>query len=264
MRSAERSLEAEVDRYYFDAATAERFFQATEENAAAIVDADLRDRFLRVARMCQVCVLIRRGVPEAAEAFAAPIKAELDAEFARIGKLVSHPFHQTLFWRCLSTAQRHQGRTTDAIRTAQTLIDRCAASNVPDSTRCEAAGWLARAEAEVDSGLYAAALQSLAERRKQPRGLGLMPDHSLVEGRALLGLGRTVDAIDRLQFAYGSWLASSDPRGPLAAEAEYWLGRAYLAASDPRGRWMVAEARRTLAASPLKAHHVLAEQPLPK
>jgi len=260
MRRAEVSLVAAVDRYAFDSGVAQRFYQSTEENAAAIVDPNLRDRFLRVARMHEVCVLTRQGDPEAAEAFATPMKAELDAEFERIGRLTPE---QLVFWRCLSTAQRRQGRFADAKRTAQTLIDRCTAGRLPGSARCEARGWLARAEAEVESGDYAAALQSLRERRKQPKGPGIYPDHPLVEGRALLGLGKIADSIEALRFAYGSWLASADPRSAYAAEAEYWLGRAYLAAGDPRGRWMVAEARRTLATSPMKAHHLLAEQPLP-
>jgi tRNA A-37 threonylcarbamoyl transferase component Bud32 len=263
MRRAEWLLVAEVDRYAFDAAAAERFFQATEGNAAAILDVDLRERFLRIARIHHVCILTRQGRVEAAEASAALIKAELDAEFARIGRLAPSPFHQAVFWRCLSTAQRRQERTSEAIQTAQRLIDRCSVSKLPGSTRCQARGWLARAEAEVDSGQYTAALQSLAERRKQPRGSGLWPDHPLTAGRALLGLGRVDDAIKSLQLAYGSWLASSDPRGPYAAEAEYWLARAYLAAGDARGRWMIAEAQQTLAKSPLKHHRALAARPAP-
>jgi tetratricopeptide (TPR) repeat protein len=260
MQRAEASLISAVDHFDFDNATAERFYQSTEENAAAIVDADLRKRLLRVARMHEICVLTNRGDVEAAEAFAAPIKAELDDEFARIGRLTPH---QIVFWRCLSTAQRRQGRFADAKRTAQTLIDRCAADKFAAATRCEARGLLARAQAEVDAGEYDTALQSLKERRKQPSGQGHYPDPLLVEGRALLGLGQISDAFDPLREVYAYWLESRDPRGPYAAEAEYWLGRAYLAAGDPRGRWMVAEARRTLASSALQAHRLLAGQPVP-
>lgn len=260
MQRAEASLIAAVDRYDFDDAAAERFYQSTEENAAAIIDADMRERFLRVARMHRVCVLTRHGDAAGAEAFAVSIKAELDAEFARIGR---QTMQQLVFWRCLSTAQRRQGRFEDAKRTAQTSIDRCISDKLPNTTRCQARGFLARAEAEVETGDYAAALQSLKERRKQPAGPGLYPDHPLVEGRALLGLGKISDSIESLRMAYGSWLTSRDPRGAYAAEAEYWLGRAYVAAGDPRGRQMVAESRRTLATSALEAHRRLAGQPVP-
>ena len=83
-----------------------------------------------------------------------------------------------------------------------------------------------------DGGEYEAALLSLQERRKQPRGTGILSDHPLTEGRALLGLGRVAEALPVLQFAYGAWLASPDPRGHYAAEAEYWLALAY--SREPR------------------------------
>ncbi len=260
LRRAEASLRYEINRYDYSNVQAERFYQATEKNAAAIVDIDMRERFLRIPRMHRVCVLTGLGQAEAAEEFAAPIKAELDAEFERIGRLTRDQF---VFWRCISTAQRRMGHFSDAKRSAQTLIDRCTASQLPAVARCQARGLLARAQAEVELGDFAAALESLRERRKQPTGVGLYPDHPLVEGRALLGLGRVRDAIEPLQLAYGSWLASGDPRGANAAEAEYWLGRAYAAAGDARGRWMMEEARATLALSALNAHRLLAEQPVP-
>jgi hypothetical protein len=129
--------------------------------------------------------------------------------------------------------------------------------------RCEAQLLLPRAEAEVDGGEYEAALLSLQERRKQPRGTGILSDHPLTGGRALLGLGRVAEALPVLQFAYGAWLASPDPRGHYAAEAEYWLALAYLANHDTRGRWMLAEARKTLATSPLQHHRNLASRRVP-
>ena len=42
------------------------------------------------------------------------------------------------------------------------------------------------------------------------------------------------------------------------AESLFWLGRAYLASGDSRGQATVAQARKTLAASPLKTHQRLA------
>jgi hypothetical protein len=122
---------------------------------------------------------------------------------------------------------------------------------------------LTRAEAEADAGEHETALGSLQERRKAPRGFGMLSDHPLTGGRALLGLGRLEEAIDMLQFAYAHWLASPKPRGHEAAEAEYWLALAYLANKDPRGHWMLAEARRTLRASPLQHHRKLAERHVP-
>jgi hypothetical protein len=128
--------------------------------------------------------------------------------------------------------------------------------------RCEAQLLLPRAEAEVDGGEYEAALLSLQERRKHPRGTGIAAEHQLTGGRALLGLGRVAEALSPLQFAYGAWLASPDPRGHDAAEAEYWLALAYLTNNDARGHWMLAEARKTLAASPLQHHRNLAARPV--
>ena len=63
-------------------------------------------------------------------------------------------------------------------------------------------------------------------------------------------------------MAYGAWLSSNQPRSVFAAEAEYWFGQAWIANGEvKRGRWMVAEARQTLAGSPLKSHRALAALP---
>ena len=52
-----------------------------------------------------------------------------------------------------------------------------------------------------------------------------------------------------------------NPNTPYAAEALYWFGRAYLATGDKRGRWMVAQAKRELAKSPVATHRALAAAP---
>ena len=59
---------------------------------------------------------------------------------------------------------------------------------------------------------------------------------------------------------YGGWL-SMQPHSQYAAESLYWFGKAYLAVGDPRGRWMVAQAREALAKSPNQSHRRLAAQP---
>jgi hypothetical protein len=129
--------------------------------------------------------------------------------------------------------------------------------------RCAGKLLLLRAEAEVDGGEYEAALLSLQERRKEPRGSSMLSDHPLAGGRALLGLGRVDEALAPLQLAYAGWLASPNPRGHDAAEAEFWLALAYLANNDRRGHWMLAEARKSLATSPLQHQRKLAERQFP-
>ena len=96
---------------------------------------------------------------------------------------------------------------------------------------------------------------------KLPFSIENDPIATLAYGRALLENGRAREAVGALRVAYGSWLTSPVPRSVFAAEAEYWFGRAYLAVGDERGRWMVAEARRTLATSELKSHQALARGP---
>jgi serine/threonine protein kinase len=261
LRRAERSLFVATDSTNSrDYAAAERFVQFAEENSAAIIDPDLRHRRLRYVHMLKVCVLAGQGKAKAALEFATPIRTELDAEWAKVGRVTQW---QSAFFRCVSFAQRQLGLPAEAKQTAQVFIDRCKAGPTASDGRCEAKLLLPRAEAEVDGGEYEAALLSLQERRKQPRGTGILSDHPLTGGRALLGLGRVAEALPVLQFAYGAWLASPDPRGHYAAEAEYWLALAYLANHDTRGRWMLAEARKKLATSPLQHHRNLAARRVP-
>ena len=79
----------------------------------------------------------------------------------------------------------------------------------------------------------------------------------MTHGRALLAVGRAPKAIEPLRKAYGLWLAH-EPKSEWAAEVEYWFAQAYLANGDvKRGRWMEAEAQRTLAQSSFKPHRAL-------
>jgi tetratricopeptide (TPR) repeat protein len=100
--------------------------------------------------------------------------------------------------------------------------------------------------------------QGLPGLRKEPSwdvDWGVM---HLAHGRALLANGRAAEALEALRKSYGFWLGH-DPKSVWAAEAEYWFGQAWIANGDARrGRWMVAEAKRTLAASPFRVHRDLA------
>ncbi len=254
---AERSLFQAYDRR--DLAAAERLLKIAMSSGEAIADGELRSTRMQLVRILEVCVLAETGNVGKALDRALPLRAEIDDQFSRVGRATNFEY---LLFKCQSFAERQLGRLADARRTAQAFLDRCAASKFSEDARCHAKLLVTRAEAEVDAGDFEAALTSLKERRRQPRGLGLLPEHPLAHGRALLGLGRVDEAIDSLREAYGSCLASSDPRGANAAEAEYWLARAYLMKNDPRGIWMLKEARRTLARSPLPLQQQLAARPI--
>jgi len=102
----------------------------------------------------------------------------------------------------------------------------------------------------------------MQEHSKSGRKLDSDPNAALAYGRALLANGRAQEAVEPLRMAYGAWLSSTQPRSAFAAEAEYWFGQAWIANGEiKRGRWMVAEARRTLAQSPLPSHRALAAKP---
>jgi hypothetical protein len=71
--------------------------------------------------------------------------------------------------------------------------------------------------------------------------------------------GRAQEALEPLRTAYGVYLGSLQPRNAEAAEAQYSFGQAWIANGEvKRGCWMVAEARRALATSPLPSHQRLA------
>ena len=117
---------------------------------------------------------------------------------------------------------------------------------------CPIAGAVAQALTSVQE-----ALQLQAEFSSDPPAADL----GLVAGRALLLSGRSHEALEPLRQSYGFWLGL-DPRSVWAAESEYWLGRAWIANGEAkRGRWMVSEARRALAKSPLPSHRRLAAIP---
>ncbi|NWG76356.1 MAG: hypothetical protein HXY24_17430, partial [Rubrivivax sp.] len=71
------------------------------------------------------------------------------------------------------------------------------------------------------------------------------------------GAAEAAEALELMRQDYGVWL-SLQPSSPYAAESLYWFGRAYQAAGDRRGDWMVRQAREALATSPVATHRRLA------
>ncbi len=245
-----------------DFVAAERYYQSALENSQAIVDPALRERLMRPVAMLRVCLLANVGDAVEAERFAAPLVAGLDAEFGKLGRVTKG---EENLWSCLSFAQRQNGRYAEAVRSAKTIMERCRAEQLQTQQAiserrrgCEARPLSQQALAELDWGRPADALATMERRLKLPFSIENDPNATLAYGRALLANGRAREAIEQLRIAYGSWLGSPAPRSVFAAEAEYWFGRAYLAIGDERGRWMVAEAKRTLATSKLKSHQALA------
>jgi tetratricopeptide (TPR) repeat protein len=240
-----------------DWALAERFYQSAIENSEAIPEPELRARMMRGTRQERVCHLAQRGDAEEAQRLTAPLKAEFDAEFARMGRLTPG---QGAFWLCLSDAQRQQGHYDEAARTAQTLVERCGATvAVMPGIRCVPWALAALATIHLDAGRIDEARAAMERRLKFPRG-GLFDLLSFAHPRILIADGRATEAIEPLRRTYGHWL-STRPDSPYAAEALYWFGQAYRATGDLRGRWMVAQARQALAKSPNEAHRRLAKQP---
>ena len=149
------------------------------------------------------------------------------------------------------------------MRTAQTIIERCRAAKHSALMACEARPLREKALAELDWGRNLEAMATMQERLKSARKLDNDPNTTLAYGRALLANGRAQEALEPLRMTYGAWLSSTQPRGAFAAEAEFWFGQAWIANGEvKRGRWMMAEARRTLAQSPLPSHRALAAKPI--
>ena len=197
-------------------------------------------------RPLQVRALILSGETEQAEALARQWLQMPDCcDIAEMRSLVSvAQLANGKFDEALRSAEeglmltRPQGQP---VREARMLVNRAAIEL--------ALGRSAQALATVESALPALANGDL---KTQPI------EADLVHGQVLLAVGRAPEAIEPLRKAYGYWLGH-DPKGVWTAEAEYWFAQAYLANGDvKRGRWMEAEAQRTLAKSPFKPHRTLA------
>jgi hypothetical protein len=111
--------------------------------------------------------------------------------------------------------------------------------------------------AQLDAGRLADARATLEARMKLAPQQEGDPRFPLVFARVMIATGRGAEAIDILRDNYGNWL-STQPGSPFTAEALFWFGRAYQAAGDRRGDWMVPQARQALARSPVSYHRALA------
>ncbi|MGH6624823.1 MAG: hypothetical protein ACREBN_12655, partial [Burkholderiaceae bacterium] len=240
-----------------DLSAAERFHRSAMENAEAIPEPALRGRFTALGRISEVCLLAWQGQAEAAEQAAAPLIAESDVVYAKIGRLTPR---QGELWTCLSSALRQQQRYPEALRTLRTYVERVRATKLsPDlNVRAgEGEALIERALIELETDQIDAARATIEARRTMSADLGSHPTYALAYGRVLLATGRAAEAVEPLRKNYETWL-SLQPESPYTAEALYWLGRANEAGGKPRGREMVAQAKATLANSPVEPHRRLA------
>jgi tRNA A-37 threonylcarbamoyl transferase component Bud32 len=237
-----------------DVVLAERYYQAAVANALAIPDEALRDRLTMNLRVGRVCQLGQRGDAEAAERLAATLIAGIDADYARVGRLAPS---EGPFRVCLGEALRQLGRFDEAAQTARTFRERCRKSGHPG---CEGRALVVEALAELDAGHLDAARTAIEARLSISREWENDARFRIAYARVLLADGRAAEAIEPMRLSYGNWLSMS-PDSPFAAESLYWFGRAYLATGDKRGRWMVAQAKRELAKSPVATHRALAAGP---
>jgi tetratricopeptide (TPR) repeat protein len=241
-----------------DLIAAERFYRSAMENAEAVPEPAFRERLVSFARMSRVCLLAQQGEAEAAVQAAAPLIADSDAVYAKVGRLTRN---QGELWTCLSHAQRQQGHYAEALRTLQTFIERCRATRLSPEIAliCEGEALIERALVELDTGQIAAAQATIEARRAMSRDMGIHPTYALAYGRVLLVTGRAAEAIEPLRTNHETW-RSLQPDSPHTAEALYWLGRANQAVGEPRGRQMVDQAHKALANSPVKSHRRLAAE----
>jgi tetratricopeptide (TPR) repeat protein len=234
---------------------AERYYQIALQNSAAIGDEAIRERLTMGLRSGRVCQLTQRGEADEALRVAEPLLAHYNDVYARIGRLTPA---QGAIWICVADALRQLGRFDEAIRIAEIFRERCVAlKRIAPRAGCDSRAVAMRALAELDAGRIA---DAKATMREHLDGAPMDPHDGRainVYSRLLIASGRTAEAIEALRASYGYWL-SIQPGSPYAAETLYWFGRAYLAAGDPRGRWMIEQARHRLAASPAAHHRRLA------
>lgn len=235
-----------------------RLHQQLMANAAAVPEPALRDRLTRVARYGQLCMLAEAGDYDAALQVAAPLVADSDAVYAKVRRLTPG---QGDLWTCLSRAHREQRRLDEALNTLATFIERCRTTQLSPQVAlaCRGDALIERALVELDTGSFAEAQATMAERLTMSREMAGHRTYSLAYGRVLLASGEAAKAIEPLRRHHDEW-ARLRPESPHTAEALYWLGRAQLASGDASGRAMVDRARPALAQSPLPSHRQLAAQ----
>lgn len=237
---------------------ATRLHEQVMANTAAVPEPALRERLTRVARTGHLCMLAEAGDYEAAMRVAAPLVADSDAVYARVQRLTPR---QGELWTCLSRAHREQGRYDEALKTLATFIERCATTKLSPqiAVGCRGDALIERALVELDTGRFADAEATMAERLAMSPETAEHRTYALAHGRVLLASAQATKAIDPLQRHHDEW-ARLLPESPYTAEALYWLGRAQISAGEPRGRAMVDQSRRVLALSPVASHRRLAAE----
>ena len=244
-----------------DWAASERFYQHALGNMDAFPEPALRDRLTRFTRILRVVQLSHRGDAAEAAVVAETLKAGIDADFARSGLLTPG---EDVFWVGLSDAQRQLEHYAEARVSAQTIVERCRVDQGQKLvSHCKARALSALALAHLDAGELDEARAVVEQRLAIARIDDGDPRFLFAYGRTLIADGRANEAIEPLRLNYENW-KSVQPDLPNAAEAQFWLGRAYVRSGDSRGGPMVAQARKALATSPIKTHQRLAvaEAPL--
>ncbi|MGE5714302.1 MAG: hypothetical protein ACM32F_10530, partial [Betaproteobacteria bacterium] len=259
MESAINAFNRALGARDFD--TAERYYQLAAANAQAIPEQSIRDRRTQGLRNGRVCQLMQRGEAAAAIEAAQPMIAYYNDVYARHGRLTPA---QGGIWICTADALRQLGRYDEAIRVADTFGQRCRElKRIVPGSDCEARSLAMRALAELDAGRPDAAQNTMRKLQDEHPTSGRDGrDGRLrqVRVRLLIASGQGAEAVELMRKDYGNWL-SVQPDSVYAAESLYWFGRAYQAAGDQRGNWMVRQAREQLAKSPVATHRRLAVAP---
>lgn len=243
-----------------DFEAAERYYQLALDNSRAFPEDEIRERQTIGLRNGRVCQLMQRG--DAAEALqvAQPLIAHYDEVWVRIGRLTPA---QGNIWICTADALRQLGRFDEAIRIADTYAERCIElKKIAPAANCEQRAYVMRALTQLDAGRVGDALAT--SRQHLTDAWPALLNAEAREGRAvqlyarlMIASRRAAEAVEILRADHERWL-KMQPGSPYAAESLYWLGRAHLAAGDPRGRSMTEQAQQRLAQSPVATHRKLA------
>jgi tetratricopeptide (TPR) repeat protein len=262
MASAMNAFDRALGARDFDAA--ERYYQLAVANAQAIPEQSIRDRRTQGLRNGRVVQLMQRGEAAAAVEAAQPMLQYYNEVYAKHGRLTPA---QGSIWIATADALRQLGRYDEAIRVADTFGERCRElRRIAPGAECEPRALAMRALAELDAGRMEAAQDTMRTLRERYPDSGRAGrdgrDGRLREANVRLliasgGAAEAAEAVELMREAYGMWL-SVQPDSVYAAESLYWFGRAYRAAGDRRGDWMVKQAREQLAKSPVATHRRLA------
>jgi len=238
-----------------DVVAAERYYQAVQQNLAAIAEPGLQDRLTFNVRLSRVCQLVQRGEAAEAERVALPLLEKFNADFQRIGRLTPA---QGGVWVCTSHALRELGRYDEAIQAGQIFKERCIGlRRFAPGANCDARALSVIALAELEAGRLDRAREAVEQRLQRMPEYDQDPAFVIAFARVRLADGRGGEALEMLRQAYGGWLVMQ-PKSPHAAEVLYWLGKVLVATGDARGQRFVEQARKELAASPVPSHKRLA------